>query len=244
MKGTTAFANLATSILAGNNGVVSALSGVAACQGQANGAGAGGSGAALVNYELPALGNFLCTPLAVSELKSFQAKAERKNVILYWTMTDISSISAYEIQRSIDQVSYRSVVQVRNSGQFQVTVSDTLTFSGSIFYRLKLIRKNGSIAYSQVVLVSKPLDNVIDLVRVFPNPAKQSIHITVVGSKALTVGVMIYNGAGQQILIQKFRIARGQNTLSIPVSSLAPGIYWLMLDGEGMNERRKFIRTN
>ena len=244
MSGATFSPNITSSLSGGANGVVSTLTTVTACHGSANGATPGGNGSELTGYVRPATGNFLCAPLPVAELKSFKARAEGSNISLEWIMTKIDDISMYEVEHSIDQVSYSAVARVANNGSYTFTVKDQGDYSGTIFYRLKIVRNNGTTAYSPIVHVTKNVNPLFNQVNIFPNPAIHQLTVSVLAKKAVSTQFSVFNVSGQKVYHQQLKLVAGYTTISVPVGQLAPGVYWLMLEANGISERKKFVKSN
>ena len=244
MKGSTLFPNVTTNLSGGANGVVSALTSLVACRGSANGATPGTSGSALSGYVPPAVGSLLCIPLPVSELRSFKARADIHAVLLEWVMTNIDDIRSYEVERSIDQVTYSAVVRVANNGQYAFTVKDPSEYSGTVFYRLKIQRHNGTTAYSPIIYVTKNVNSLFNQLHVFPNPVTNQLKVSVLARTAITTHLTVFNVSGQKVYHQQVKIMAGYTTVPITVSDLKPGVYWLMVEANGVQERRKFIKTN
>lgn len=244
VKGGAALPNVATTLNGGSNGVISTLTTVVACRGQANGATSGTVGQALVDYVPPALGNFLCTPLAVPELKFFKGRYENKTNVLWWTMTSIDDVSSYELERSVDQVSFTGIGSVANNGKYSFSIIDARSSLGTTYYRLKIIRQNGSISYSSIVIITHHVSSVFNQVTVFPNPATHRLNLSIVTSKNASARIAVYNASGQRTFDRQIRLSAGYQTLSVPVSQYTPGIYLLTLDADGVSERKKFIKIN
>ena len=243
MKGPVFSPNITAVVTGGNNGVISAFS-TSPCAGQANGATPGGGGAMLTDYSPPAMGNFLCAPLAVPELKSFTVRADERSISLSWTMISIGNISAYEVERSVNQVNYSAIARLSNDGKYLFAISDNDSFTGTIFYRLKIIRNNGTISYSQIIHVTRKGNHVFYQLNVFPNPVRHELKVSTVVKRNVVAQLTLLNAAGQSIYHDQVTLLSGNTTFVVPVSQLSPGVYLLILEAPGIQERRKFIRKN
>lgn len=244
MKGSTFSPNVTTNVSGGANGVVSALTSLVACRGSANGATPGVTGSALTGYVPPALGSLLCVPLPVPQLRSFKGRADIHAVLLEWVMTNIDDIRSYEVERSIDQVTYSAVVRVANNGEYSFTVKDQGEYSGTVFYRLKILHNNGTIAYSPIIHVTKNVNSLFNQLNLFPNPVTTQLKVSVLARKPMTTQLTVFNVSGQRVFQQQVKIMAGYTTLPITVSHLKAGVYWLMVEANGVQERRKFIKRN
>ncbi|MBC7829312.1 MAG: T9SS type A sorting domain-containing protein, partial [Chitinophagaceae bacterium] len=243
MKGAVFSPNLIADITGGSNGVISAFSS-APCIGLANGATSGGNGSAISDYVAPAFGSFLCAPLPVPELKFFRARAEEKAISLGWTMVSIDNIRGYEVQRSIDQVNYSTIAHLRNDGNYTFSINDLDKLGGTFFYRLKLIRTNATVGYSTIIAITKNQQAAFDQLSIFPNPAIHQIKVSAIAKKSTVTKLNIFNASGQRVYHYEYRISAGYILLTVPVDQLSAGVYWLMLEADGLRERKKFIRAN
>lgn len=242
MKGASIPSTVSAVVSGGSNGVVSMLSGVVACQGMANGATSGGSGALLANYIAPATGNFLCAPLPVQELKFFEVKKAQTNIYIRWSMFEIRNISSYEVERSTDQVHYSTIEQLDNNAHYTFTVTDNRQFDGIAYYRLKIFRKDGTIGYSKIITVAANVTTVLENFNLFPNPVVDVLNVSIFSRRNVTTKFRIYNSTGECLYMHQFNITRGYNQFTVPVKSFLPGMYWLTIEANGIQERRKFVK--
>ena len=163
-------------------------------------------------------------------------------VELSWNLSSIANIATYEIERSSSQASFSKVKQIANNGTFSFTANDELPVSGTVFYRLKIIRKDGSIGFSQVITLTRSLDEVVQQLNVFPNPTSSVLKVGLLLRETVAVRLSIVNVSGQILHHTTVRTSAGSNVISIPVASLANGVYWVIVDTDGFNHRRKFIK--
>lgn len=240
-KGGTAFPNVNANLTGGSNGVISNLTTVVACRGQANGATSGAIGQQVTDYVPPTPGNFVCTPLAVPELKSFTGRNEDKRNVLWWTMTNIDNVSAYEVERSVDQVNFVTVGRVVNNGFLSNVISDEHPDQGTMFYRLKLVWKNHLVGYSKVISINRSYD-IVDHLNLFPNPVFGHLTIKINTLKAGRSHISIFSISGQRLYFSRTNLSIGSNVLPISVAHLAEGIYWVVVDNGISQQRKKFFK--
>ena len=243
MQGSSLLPNVTATLTAGANGVISPLS-TSPCVGQANGATGGDAGSALTDYLVPAMGSLMCSSLPIAELKFFKARTDEKDISLWWSMNSIENIRVYEVERSVDQVHFSTIAYLDNNGNYSFSIKDKDNLSGTVFYRLKVIHTDGRVSYSTVLPVTKILTAAFSELNIFPNPAVHQLKITTHVRNTLSTRLSVFNSSGQLVYQQQYRLAAGYNTITIPVSQFSPGVYWLSLEGNGMQERKKFIRTN
>jgi poly(beta-D-mannuronate) lyase len=118
--------------------------------------------------ELNGEGQVLRRPLAANEvgagnsvllpvkLTSFTAKPNGKNVLLSWRVSSEINMYAYEIQFSTGVNSFEKIgaVTARNSiSSSFYSFTHTTPVAGKLYYKLKMMDKDGSFAYSPVSVV-------------------------------------------------------------------------------------------
>ena len=116
--------------------------------------------------------NSLCfapiAPLPVG-LISFNGNIENKTTNLWWTIESQQDVKQYEIEYSLNAKTFAllKTVAVNNSNQYQYKSTDQL--GETVFYRLKITDKNGSVTYSKIITLQTNASNHLS---VYPNPAK------------------------------------------------------------------------
>ncbi|HXL55847.1 MAG TPA: T9SS type A sorting domain-containing protein, partial [Chitinophagaceae bacterium] len=90
------------------------------------------------------------------------------------------------------------------------------------YYRLKIFDKNGKITYSNTVLVNIINDKTITVV--YPNPAKNILHIQTNGNASFS----LLNQPGQILLTTNIN-----GSGSINISGMAAGLYYLKNNSSG-----------
>ena len=138
------------------------------------------------------------------------------------------------MERSADGVSFTDIGKVAGHGssaieqQYQFT--DNAPVQGTNYYRLKQVDLDGKATYSAIAKVS--FDNVESVLRVYPNPAKNTVVITLpIRASSSVVTVLDVNG---RKVMQK-QINAGTTSQTLTVSGLAAGRYelqWLPKNGK------------
>jgi hypothetical protein len=165
-------------------------------------------------------------------LSSFIATASTGKVNLAWATETELNVAYFGIERSVDGINYVSagkVTAVGNSisNRTYSFSEDATKLSGTIYYRLKTVDKDGKSTYSavkQVVIASKNV-----LTKVYPNPlsAGQDVKLAYTSLKSGVVKVQVLNSLGKQVVNSNLAVTSGSNTLSVSGSHLAAGIYYV-----------------
>jgi len=176
--------------------------------------------------------------LAVNGL-SFTAAPEKENVQLKWSTARGFDARSFIIERSIDGVSFKEIgsalVSSNNSiSASQYFFSDINPVAGKNFYRLRIIRANGKIAYSDVELVSKKGKISVS---VMPNPVAESFTIRFQPLTSANYNVSLVGADGKIILNSNYAVRPGDaRTIQRP-GSVATGIYYLVVLNQVTSEK-------
>lgn len=240
-------AAISAAVSGGANGVVSSVSTKTSCVGLSNGATPGATGASQTGYTLPVSGASLCTTLANSVLLSFTATREDPDVLLGWTLsssTPAGDISGFVVQRSLDLNHFDSLATVPGTtDQLNYHYSDAAPeIEGPLAYRLAWTDRSGERFYSRVVTVPGRAGPDATSVRLYPNPASGQLTITVISTTAENAVIRVANALGQTLCARPVTLRNGLNSASIPVGSLTPGAYFLLIEAQGKHICKPFVK--
>ncbi len=167
-------------------------------------------------------------PLPVT-YKSVKAYKQANNIAVEWTVENEINISKYEVEKSEDGVSFTKVnvtiATGANRNSTTYTWLDTKPLSGNNFYRIRSVSPDGSIEYSNVVLVK--MGNAPSGISVYPNPVVNGI----IGAEFKNMPSGVYrinliNQLGQTVFSKTINHAAGSSLQNIqPDNKLAAGIY-------------------
>jgi hypothetical protein len=152
-------------------------------------------------------------------LSSFSASEINKTVLVKWaSATEINS-DHYEVQHSIDGNNFNVAGIVKATGKpNDYQFIDKAPQDGINYYRLKMIDKDGSFTYSNIVSVRLTIDNY--QLSIYPNPARD--NVTIKGSHITSVQVI--DNLGRVVKVVSLKDATNP-TLS--VNGLPAGVYHL-----------------
>ena len=100
---------------------------------------------------------------------------------------------------------------------------DQQPFAGKSYYRLKLVETSGSFRYSQVKWVE--IDQRASIVKLYPNPAKNSVRISLTSAESHMASLQLKSFAGQTILKKSVTLRPGENNFSIELATIPEGMY-------------------
>ncbi len=176
---------------------------------------------------------------------SFTAKRNNENVVLNWKTENEQNISLFQVERSIDGINYSSLGNVKAANtagvyQYRYTDNDILTLGPSfVYYRLKQLDVDGKFAYSKIVALSIENRNIVKL---YPNPATKEVNLLVTVTKKEQAQLKIIDNYGRVVKQQDTNLSIGSTTLSMDISGLSKGMYYVEIKGETVNERKSFVK--
>ena len=155
-------------------------------------------------------------------------------VTLNWTVIASKEVDHFEIERSTDNGIFiktgivSQLVKLNESQNF-VFVDDVSSVNKEvIFYRIKVISKNGEIQYSNIVVIRRHQSKT-DL-SVMPNPAQDHVSIIFFAEKESDVTLRLIDNLGKTIVLENRKVVKGNNTLQLTgLSKYSNGFYMLQL---------------
>lgn len=185
----------------------------------------------------------------LTEFLSFKGRYSDGVVVLEWQTVNELETDYFEIERSADGEQFEAVGTVKASGTTIAAIDYTFTDETPLkeqgYYRLRLVRTDGTFVYSRTILV-QDRSPIASSFRVYPNPAAggQEVSIEVANLKENEeVTFTITDTTGKLILSQQVRTdGMGELYLKLPVgTTLRPGIYNLTVRGSNKTLSRKLV---
>lgn len=170
---------------------------------------------------------------------SFSATQKDKSISVDWKVTNESTGSIYEIEKSTNGVSFFKQTTILASNQMGGISSyqwtDKNIENGNNYYRVKLIEKSGKTEYSKIVKVTANSTN--HDISIFPNPVKgNNIGLHLMDIDKGIYQVKLYNTKGQQVYTTTFAFEGGNGTQTIRVqNNLEKGKYVLQMSSASKN---------
>ncbi len=181
--------------------------------------------------------NAVSSPLPV-ELISFSAAVTGAEVRLRWETAMETNNDYFTIQRSKDGAVWDSLEKVAGSGNSNTassyTAYDPTPYPGISYYRLAQTDFGGNRTYSSVCVVN--IQRSSSAITLFPNPATKAIIITFPVTGQYTISLL--NSAGQ---LMTDRVFSTGNNITIDVSHVTPGVYYVVIGQENTRETRAVL---
>lgn len=193
----------------------------------------GGTGVIIISNGLVTL------PVIIS---SFTGRRANGTTLLSWTTGSESNSARFEIGRSTDGSNWITIGQVEAAGNSSTPLSyryvDTVSLQGgsNLYYRLKLVNKDGTDTYSNVVLIQSS-DNAMvtpQLSRITPNPFESEMEITCTVPGSGPVEILLRDIAGVTLVHRRYTASKGGNVWRLTnLDGLAKGVYIVRVLQEG-----------
>ncbi len=185
-------------------------------------------------------------PLLPAPLTALSADyATGAGTTLRWTTRDECFLSSFAVERSAadnDTTAWQRLGTVAaRPPTAQYSFVDAQAPAGLHYYRLRLLRPDGSLDNAAPLLVSSAGSGVT----LFPNPVAGGVlQVQYPGGAAGTAVLFrIYDALGRLCRAQTLPTASGLGVLSVGVAGLQPGLYVLRwLDSQGATGSQKFVR--
>jgi hypothetical protein len=169
-------------------------------------------------------------------LTDFGAVYANDQVNVKWTTTFEMNNDHFEVERSTDGVSFKSVGTVKGQGvsaikhnyQFNDDVSKNVLNRNDMYYRLKQVDIDGKATYTKVLVVRVYRTKSLQSLSVTPNPAINDIKVNVQLNENSYIVMKVANSSGTEVVRKTTRGSAGSNTFSLEgTSHLQAGVYFL-----------------
>jgi len=171
-----------------------------------------------------------CSVLPV-RLISFNAQRNNKDVTLIWQIADEFGMKGYEVERSDNNGTFRTVATVAalnnaKNQSYSATDKNAFTISPTVQYRLKQIDGDGTVKYSRVINV-KSASSISDIS--FANPFNGALKMQLNLATAQSVSAYLYDIQGKLVASEKPKIynAASNTIIMTSTANLQRGVYVL-----------------
>jgi|GEM_PF-3494139 len=160
---------------------------------------------------------------------------------LSWQVVTEERVKAYIIERSMDGIAFQAIDSVQAAGSRTYNFTDAHTPKGNLFYRVIMEMNNADKSYSSVLKLINSCAT-LNLVKIFPNPATETLNLTFTSSvSGMPVQFVIVDAKGRPVLSASFSTAGVGENHRFDISSLAAGTYFCRLLIEGKIEAEEKV---
>ncbi len=178
------------------------------------------------------------------QLLSFNAALQNKSVNVAWKTTNEINTDHFVVERSNDARTFSDLQTVTAKGNGSANVESYATIdlqplTGTSYYRLREVSKDGSVTYSNVVSVTILANGTLVI---SPNPVYSNIRILLQSVHSANITLQVSDMSGKTLTTQSTQVSEGMNTITIPASSLSKGMYILKVIENNNVQNVKFIK--
>ena len=167
------------------------------------------------------------------KIKTFDTKLNDAKVVIDWTTGEEINFSHFVIERSTNGLDYKEIAVVfgdNNAGNNAYAYTDAVNTnaSGLIYYRLKMVDRDGTSKFSNVRIVKLNAKNAIVTVSTYPNPVTNELRITIPANwqnKQVSYEMISLNG----VIVKQQINQHASQTETIMVNNLQSGNYVVRL---------------
>jgi hypothetical protein len=169
---------------------------------------------------------------------SFNAAMENQHARLQWITENEQQIKKYEVERSENGTQFIKIGEILpvylQRSTYPFTDLNSLMSAKILYYRIKILEKNGSYSYSRIVKLSTVKSTEFSLT---PNPAKDYLYINGIPVMAM-LDATITDISGRKLNSTKISFSKNQ----INIAGLEKGIYLLQLRDKDHYEVYRFVK--
>lgn len=184
-------------------------------------------------------------PLPI-ELTNFTASLRVQDVQLRWQTASEQNNAGFDIQRSEDGTSFRSLAWVEGNGtttDFQEYFYDdkNLREGKTYYYRLRQVDYDGQFDFSPVVTVTVGGKGAA-AGEFYPNPADAGqVRLDFTVKESGEWQAAVYDAAGKELRRERRSVVEGGNELSFDFSGLPGGVYFVKMNNGTERIYRKLV---
>jgi lysophospholipase L1-like esterase len=183
------------------------------------------------------------TPLALASW-TLTAQAKPPTVLLRWTSSETAVPGLIFIQRSGDGVAYENLASEDGSTELPgapFSFEDKNPLSGRSFYRLKIVTAATEF-FSSVVSLSYP-GKTRGLGNLYTGSDGSQLIAEIQSTRNQKILLTISTTAGMPLIHRSYPVTSPGTKLTIDISALAKGVYFLTLTGEdAIKSTRSFLK--
>jgi CubicO group peptidase (beta-lactamase class C family) len=187
------------------------------------------------------------SPIPVT-LSSFTGTKRGSTHLLQWITATETNNKGFELERSVDGRTFIRIAYLPTAaagGYSSLPLSyifrDAAPLTGSNYYRLRQLDKDGKASYSTVVLLQANALTKLTITSLYPTPVRQALTIQVAAPTAAPATLLLTDMAGKVLLQKSLSLVAGSNSFTLPVSKLAGGCYLLRVASGSGEEVRKVV---
>jgi glucose/arabinose dehydrogenase len=180
------------------------------------------------------------------ELITLNGKPVNDAARLEWIVKNEKDVNNYTIERSVDGVQFTEIgtVTAKNGTgelKYQFTDFNAVKTGTVVYYRIRSNEASGIGKYTNIISVNFAIVLKTSLA-VAPNPAKDKTTVTIQSTADETVQLKVLDNTGRMIKVLTVNLVKGKNNLTLDMSDLKAGMYYIDVTGKSISEKTKLIK--
>lgn len=176
------------------------------------------------------------------ELTQFEGKCTDRGNILYWSTASESNSSHFELEKSLDGISYQNIATINAAGNSSVqnhySYTDVSDYNGLTYYRLIQHDFDGSYEIYPAINLDCAESNLE--ATLYPNPTNDNSLLEITSDYNQEVLLVLSSNDGKMIWTKSIALEKGKNTVLLESDFLANGIYLLTLQLDNQKQTIKW----
>jgi len=150
----------------------------------------------------------------------FNVSATNQGVLLTWLVSEEVNVGRYEVERSSNGKAFSKIASVNANSSVSYTYTDAGYSTGSNYYRIKAVDRDGKFKYSSVVLYKAGKKELS--LRAFPVPAYNEVNLQhSTATSASLINILSADGK----MIKSIRPTAGAVETIVDLTAFKPGLY-------------------
>lgn len=179
------------------------------------------------------------------KLSSFAVNAKNNAAFLSWTVENQDANSSlFEIERSTNGTEFRQIGTIEASSASQGNYSyadNTSSLFGTVYYRLKMVDKNGAFVYSDIKSVQ--FKNASFAVTLYPNPVHDVAKLNVTLDESQLIKVFVSDAMGKSVQQFEMNGQKGFNEKTLNLSTVPTGSYMVRIKAGANSKTISLIKN-
>jgi hypothetical protein len=201
---------------------------------------AGSSGAAVTGNAISVKGTVDGT-LPVT-LSSFTSSIQNQAALLNWATESEVNFDYFSVEKRTNNSEFKEIGRVPAKGGNTKTLynfSDRNISFETNYYRLKMVDKDGTFEYSNIV--TETLESSAQKLSIYPNPVVNQVAKVQFKSLSAKSSLKVVDVLGKIVL--NLQLEAGVNTTDLDLSKITSGQYMLLLESNGAKvDYLKFVK--
>jgi len=178
------------------------------------------------------------------KMGDFSASRQAAGINLTWETLHEQNTAYFDIERSGNGSDFTAIGKLAAKGystsKEQYNFTDVAPFTGTNYYRLKLVDADNRISYSQTIVIKN--SNALVNIEIFPNPVSDLLQVQLPAKQNGSANISITDATGKIVFTKPVQLSTGNNATSIPVRQLPNGVYQFTFENKEGKQTKTFIK--